>query len=144
MIPQEPAEGILMHRSYGDARLYTVACECGGGDHDQQIWIEADDAGVTVNTSTTQKTDWWTEHIEKRYDIDDDVMQWYDWFWKNVWNSFYRKVKLTWNIWFSGYVTYEANLMMTEQQALNYAETIKKAIADVKEFRQASKQKSST
>jgi hypothetical protein len=35
-----------------------------------------------------------------------------------------------------GYVEYEANIIMTEQQALNYAETLKKAIKDVSAFKQ--------
>ena len=36
-----------------------------------------------------------------------------------------------------GYVEYEASVIMTEQQALNYAETLRSAINDVKEFRSA-------
>jgi hypothetical protein len=34
-----------------------------------------------------------------------------------------------------GYIEYEGSIIMTEQQALNYAETLKKAIIDVKEFK---------
>jgi hypothetical protein len=35
-----------------------------------------------------------------------------------------------------GYVEYEASIIMSEQQALNYAETLKSAIIDVKQFRE--------
>jgi hypothetical protein len=34
-----------------------------------------------------------------------------------------------------GYVEYEASIIMTEQQALNYATTLLSAVDDVKEFR---------
>jgi len=135
MKAQTPAEGILLHRDYGDMKFYTVTCDCGCDKHSHQICVEADDSGVTVQTYTTQKTDWWTEGIGKRYDINNKIFQWYDWFWKDCWNSLCTRLRLTRDIWFKGYVKYEATLIMTEQQALNYAETLKRAVDDVKEFR---------
>ena len=38
-------------------------------------------------------------------------------------------------MWTKGYIKTESIVAMTEQQALNYADTIKSAIQDVKEFR---------
>ena len=135
MEAQTPAEGILLHRSFGDAKSYEVQCECGCGEHTHHVWVEADDSGVSVQTFVELKTDWWTENVEKRYDIDNDMLQWYDWFWKGVWNSLCTRVRLTKDIWLHGYVKYEATICMGRQQALNYSEVLKSAVADVDEFR---------
>ena len=135
MEAQTPAEGILLHRSFGDAKSYNVQCECGCGEHTHHVWIEADDSGVSVQTFVELKTNWWTENVEKRYDIDNDMLQWYDWFWKGVWNSLCTRVRLTKDIWLRGYVKYEATICMSRQQALNYSEVLKSAVVDVEEFR---------
>jgi hypothetical protein len=39
-------------------------------------------------------------------------------------------------VWTKGYVKCETVITMTEQQALNYAETLKSAVKDVKEFKE--------
>jgi hypothetical protein len=106
--PQTPAEGILKRGQWSDAMTYQVTCECHDADHDHNVWVEADDHRVTVTTYTTQKSQWWSLNR-----------------WQTIW------ILLT-----KGYVKYEANISMTEQQALNYAETLKKAIKDVKNFKQ--------
>jgi hypothetical protein len=107
MKAQIPAEGIYKHREWGDSVMYSVACECTDPTHQHDVWIEADDSGVTVTTYTQQKTKWWE----------------------------LNRFKIIWILLTKGYVEYEANIIMTEQQALNYAETLKKAIADVQKFR---------
>ena len=104
---QTPAEGILLHRDYGDAKMYTLTCECCTADHNHQIWIEADDIGVTVTTFTEQKTRWWA---------------------LNRW-------QIIWRLLTKGYVQYEASIIMSEQQALNYASALEKATVDVAAFR---------
>ena len=43
MKPQKPAQGIMLDRNWGDARSYTIACECGGREHYPQMWIEVGD-----------------------------------------------------------------------------------------------------
>lgn len=135
MIPQTPAEGILINHDYGNAKHYTVACDCTDSDHEHTIWIEADETGVTVMTCTKQSTNDWSEAVKKSYNIDNWYLQRFDWFWKGLINSLIIKLKLTYEIWFRGYVEYQAALIMSEQSALNYAETLKKAINDVQEFR---------
>lgn len=104
---QQPAEGILLHRDYGDAKMYTLACECSNPDCAHQVWIEADDSGVTVTTYTQQKTRWW------------DL----------------NRFKIIWRLLTRGYVEYEASIIMTEQQALNYARVLDRATVDVAAFR---------
>ena len=63
---------------------------------------------MTVTTYTTQKSQWWSLNR-----------------WQTIWRLLTK-----------GYVEYEANIIMTEQQALNYAETLKKAVKDVSAFKQ--------
>lgn len=104
---QTPAEGILIRKDYGQAKSYTVPCECCGSDCEHNVWVEADDCGVSVTTYTLQKTKWWELNR-----------------WQKIWTLLTR-----------GYIEYEASIIMSEQQALNYAETLKSAIIDVKEFR---------
>jgi len=103
-----PAVGILKRSDWGDAVTYQVVCECQDANHDHNIWVEADDAQVTVTTYTTQKSKWWSLNR-----------------WQTIW------ILLT-----KGYVEYESTLIMTEQQALNYAETLKTAIKQVKTFKE--------
>ena len=104
---QAPAEGVLKRSDWGDAITYQVVCECQDSDHDHNVWVEAADHRVTVTTYTTQKSKPWSQNR-----------------WQTIWTL------LT-----CGYVEYEANIIMTEQQAVNYAETLKKAVEDVKSFK---------
>ena len=100
--------------------------------------------GVNVNTYATVKTDYWTDNVKKRYDIDNPWLQEFDWFWKDLVNGIVIRLKLTWTVWTKGYVQAETTISMSEQQALNYAETLKSAINDVKMFKTDIKEKSVT
>jgi hypothetical protein len=111
MKAQTPAKGILLRKDWGDAKSYTVACECCGSDCAHNVWIEADETGVTVNTYTEQKTNFWS---------------------MNRW-------QLIWKLLTTGYVKYEASIIMSEQQAVNYADTLKSAVKDVKTFKKPTK-----
>ena len=125
-----------IHPNYGDIK---VTCSCGQPYHDHDIDVEADDTGVSVNIYTTMKTNYWTETVDMRYDIENVALQEAHWFVVNLINSTIRKLKLTWELWTTGAVTAETTIHMTEQQALNYAETLKSAAKDVKEFRDKQK-----
>jgi hypothetical protein len=107
MTPQTPAEGILLHKEYGDAKHYTVPCECCSTDCVHNVWVEADDTGVAVTTYTQQKTKWW------------ELNRW----------------QIIWRLLTKGYVEYEASIIMTRQQAINYAAVLTSAVADVETFR---------
>jgi len=111
MKAETPAEGILKRGQWGDAMTYQVTCECHDANHDHNVWIEADDHRVTVTTYTTQKSKWWSLNR-----------------WQTIWTLLTQ-----------GYVEHEANIIMTKQQALNYAETLKQAIKDVEKFREEKK-----
>jgi hypothetical protein len=107
METQQPAEGILLRKDYGDAKVYKSVCECGDCDHSHDLWIEAEDHGFTVTIYTQQKTKWWK------------------------WNRWQKM----WTLLTKGYIEYEASLIMSERQALNYANVLQLAVKDVKEFR---------
>jgi len=141
MKAQAPAEGIMMTGDYGNSKFYKVVCGCGQPDHDLDFEVEAEETGISVNTYVHAKTDYWSESVKKRYDIDTVWMQEWDWFWKDIWNGLVTRLKLTWTVWTKGYVKCETTVLMSEQQALNYAETIKSAINDVKAFNKASRAK---
>lgn len=109
--PQKPAEGILIRKDWGDAKSYLVTCECCGSDHEHHVWVEADETGVTVTTYTEQKTNWWSMTR-----------------WQHIWTLLTK-----------GYIKTEASIIMSEQQALNYSETLKSAVKDVKVFKKPTK-----
>jgi len=116
MKPQSVAEGVLLRKDYGDAKIYNIVCECGDCDHSHNVWVEAEDHGITVTIYTQQKTKWWQENR-----------------WKTMWTLLTK-----------GYVERESTLIMSEQQALNYANVLQSAVKDVKEFNKQRKEKSAT
>ena len=107
MKAQIPAEGILKTSDWGDSRVYKVVCNCGDDDHSHNVWVESDDHEVTVTVYTTVKTNFWSKTR-----------------WQHIWTLLSK-----------GYVDCETTVSMTEQQAINYAETLKSAVDDVKKFR---------
>lgn len=135
MKAQEPAEGILNRGDFGDSKFYQVVCGCGQEYHDHNVEVEAAETGVNVNIYVSPKTDYWSELVEKRYDIDSPWLQEVDWFVKDIINGLWTRIKLTWSIWVHGYIRTETTIALSEQQALNYAETLKKAIKDVQNFK---------
>ena len=137
MKAETPAQGIMKTNDFGDSKFYKVVCGCGQPDHDIDFEVEAADTGVNVNTYVTAKTDYWSEAVKKRYDIDNPWQQEFDWFWKDLWNGLVTRLKLTRTVWTKGYVQCETTIAMSEQQALNYAETLKSAIKDVKDFKKS-------
>jgi hypothetical protein len=137
MKSETPALGIMQTGDYGNSKFYKVVCGCGQPDHDIDFEVEAADTGVNVNTYVTVKSDYWSQTLTKRYDIDSPWLQELDWFWKDLFNGVVTRVKLTWTVWTKGYIKTESTIAMSEQQALNYAETLKKAIQDVKDFQKS-------
>ena len=135
MKPQIPALGIMKTNDFGDSKFYRVACSCSDTDHDIDFEVEADDSGIRVNTYVTTKTDYWNTTFRKRYDIDNQWLQQLDWTWKDLVNGLIGRVRLTWQVWTRGYIRTQVTAVMDQQQALNYAETIKSAIQDVKDFK---------
>jgi hypothetical protein len=106
MNAQIPAQGILINNDWGDAKAYEVVCGCGDHAHSHNVWVEAEDSYVTVTVYTTVKSDFWSK----------------------------TRFKQIWDLLVNGYVKYESSIIMSEQQAFNYAETLKSAVNDSKDF----------
>lgn len=111
---QKPAEGILKTTEWGNSKWYHIHCSCGSEDCAHEVNIEADDCDVQVHIYHNQHTKWWE---------------------KNRW-------KQIWQILTKGYAEMQTTIVMNEQTALNYAETLKAAMKDVKDFRDARPKKS--
>jgi flagellar hook-basal body complex protein FliE len=111
MKAQTPAEGIMKTNDWGDSKVYKVVCDCGQPDHEHTVWIEADEANVSVQIYVDVKSPFWSMN----------------------------RFKQIWILLTKGYLKHETVISMSKQQAINYAETLKKAVTDVEEFR---KQKS--
>lgn len=142
MKTEQPAEGILKRNDYGDSKWYQVVCGCGQEYHDHNFEVEADELGVNVNLYITVKSNYWGEVVEKHYDIDSPYLQEVDWFWKDLVNGIWNRLKVTWEVWTTGAVTAESTIAMSKQQALNYAETLKSAVKDVEAFEAQKKRNS--
>ena len=134
MKAEKPAEGILKRNDWGNSKWYQVVCGCGQDYHDHTFEVEADETGVNANLYITVKTDYWSELIEKRYDIDSPWLQEVDWFFKDLINGLWTRLRVTWELWTTGAVTTQSTISMSKQQALNYAETLKSAVKDVEDF----------
>ena len=111
MEAQAPAEGILKRHDWGDSKVYQIPCDCGDTDHIHNLWVEADECNVNVTIYVDVKTKWWSAN----------------------------RFKQIWTLLTKGYLQQETVLAMSQQQALNYAETLKQAIKDVEKFREENK-----
>jgi hypothetical protein len=107
MKAEKPAEGILKTNEWGDSKWYHVRCDCGSNDCSHELNVEADDIHVQVHIYSNHHTKWW----EKKR-------------WKQIWQILTQ-----------GYAEMQTTIVLNEQTALNYAETLKSAMKDVKDFR---------
>lgn len=104
---QKPAEGILLRNDFGNSKWYQVVCGCGQPDHEHTLEVESEDIGVNVNIYVNVKSPFWSLNR-----------------WRQMWELLTK-----------GYLQHETTITMSEQQALNYAETLKSAVQDVKDFK---------
>ena len=106
MEAQTPARGILQINDWGHSKMYKIECDCMNDSCAHVIDIEADQFDICVNIYSTPKTKWWSMGR-----------------WKQIWELLTK-----------GYLEYESTTIMKKQVALNYAETLKSAVADVEQF----------
>jgi hypothetical protein len=107
LTPEVPAKGILLVNEWGTSKMYKVVCECGNDDCTHTVDIEAEDTGVTVTIYTKTRTNFWSMNR-----------------WQHIWTLL-----------INGHVDFETNIHLSEQSALNYSETLKQAVYDVKNFK---------
>ena len=106
MKAEAPALGILKMNEWGHSKMYKIDCSCHNDSCSHVIDIEADSMDVTVTIYATPKTKWWSMNR-----------------WKQIWTLLTK-----------GYLEYETCICLDKQVALNYAETLKSAVADVEAF----------
>jgi hypothetical protein len=107
MKAEAAAEGVLKRSDWGDSKSYQVVCGCGDTDHDHNVWVESEDTGVSVVIYTTNTTHFWSKGR-----------------WRQMWELLTK-----------GYIKQEVSILMSEQQALNYANLLTQAVDDVKVFK---------
>ena len=141
--PQTPAVGIMQTHDWGESKMYTVECECGTEYDSIEFIVEADDLHITVSTYTTQTTSMWNDPFDTHcaFKIKNDWLSSLAYNAISFVNGLHRRVKLTAELWFKGYIKYHQTTILSEQAALNYAETLKSSIKDVKTFKQQRKKK---
>lgn len=105
--PERPAEGILKTSEWGDSKWYHIRCDCGSDECSHEVNVEADEVDVSVHIYVKNHTRWWEKNR-----------------WQQIWQILTR-----------GYAQMNTTIVLNEQTALNYAETLKYAINDVKQFR---------
>lgn len=108
MKAEAPAQGIMKTGSWGSSMSYKVACDCGQPDHEHNVWVEAEDTGINVIVYVNVKSPFWSMN----------------------------RFKQIWALLTKGYLQHETVITMSEQEALNYSETLKTAIQDAKDFRE--------
>jgi hypothetical protein len=108
MISETPAKGILKINDWGTSQMYKAVCSCGDDSCSHTIDIEADNE-VNITVYTTTRTNFWSKSR-----------------WLHIWRLLTK-----------GYTDFESTIVLDQQAALNYAETIKMAIKDVETFRKA-------
>lgn len=138
MTPQTPAEGVMLTRDFGDAKFFRVGCSCGDPDHDFTFEVEFDNENqcVTMHTWTTQKTDVWSEYLPQTSGCEVNSRFWSANYTVRKWfNECYRRITQAYKLLVHGYITFEQDIVMSEQQALNYANVIAQTISEIKATR---------
>jgi hypothetical protein len=141
LTPQMPAEGILVHRDFGDSKFYAILCECGNESDTITMEVEADESNVSINLWTKVKTDWWNKAWRERYDIENPILQKVHWSVVDLLNGVWHRIKLTHSIWVKGYYEMESWTVLTRQQAINLSNVLVTATDDVVKFREEFKAK---
>jgi len=134
---QVPAEGIMEICDYNSYKCYKVECNCGESTHSVTLDIESyDDGEIIVNHHVTETTDFWQDFFNQHasYRIKNPILFKLNFYSRGILNSLMHRLKLTWQVWISGSIKYHGSIVMSKQQALNYAETLKQAVYDVKDF----------
>jgi len=106
---QKPAMGVMQTHEWGDVKVYKITCDCGDNGHVHNLWVEADNTNVVVSINTQLKSNWYQ----------------------------FSRWKIIWTLMTKGFVDIEESVIMNEQQAYNYANTLLSAVNDVKEFKNA-------
>lgn len=130
MEAQKPAKGILEQTGGKDWKMYRVPCSC-GCDNQIDLMVEVDDYNVSANFYAETKTPYWRRRFETS-SVDD---QWLVYVVKEFANDWLNRFEIVWEALTKGYVKTEVTVMLSDQQCINFAETLKTAVEDLKKYR---------
>ena len=136
---QKPAVGISQTGEYGDSVFYAISCQCGSPECGLEfvVSVEATEWDVNVNTYFQLQTDRWPGLVASSAKYIDNSWLWsIDYELRRLINGLHNRISMTYQIWTTGYLKYSQTVIMSEQQALNYAGTLVSAIKDMKEIKQ--------
>lgn len=133
LTPETPAQGISKTGQYPGYESYQVPCICGNPDDTIEFAVENDDSEVTVSTYTLQRTPWWEDPFKRHqsFKIENELLFQINYYIRGFLNALSHRLKVTWSVWIRGYVEYSQTTIMKPQQALNYSETLRQAVANV-------------
>jgi len=134
MKAEQPAQGISKKAEFHEAVWYEVDCECGSHNHYHSLWVERDPETklVTVEITTEATTDFWTQRVPER--VNNLESPFVNWIWQTVAytvNETVRRAKLITGILFKGHITYDSTVLLTKQQAYNYAKALERSVKDL-------------
>ena len=126
---QPPAIGIMKIMDTNSCKGYKIDCDCHFDDHSITTFISSEYYDISMETYITAAVLWDNPYSFKTSSI---------WLYSIYYSiaarlySFYKKLKITKELWINGYVKYEHTILMNKQQAYNFAETIKQTIEELK------------
>jgi len=128
--PQEPAEGISLVKKYDTWRWYRIPCECGCDEKiDFSVEIEDPEYGaITAHVSSEVSTPYWRRTFDITYQE-----PWLVYVLKDKANGLINRFKICWEAITKGQVKMESYVLMSEQQAINLANTLTKAVDEMRE-----------
>jgi hypothetical protein len=107
---QKPAQGIMLQGEFSDSKNFKVECDCSSDDHAVYMWIE----------------------LQRDQDCPEVEVSFYVTTWtKEFWKNWPARLRAVYDILFKGVHKQEHHMILNQQSALNFAETIKQT---VKEF----------
>jgi hypothetical protein len=140
MKAQTPAEGIYKNAEFCDSVFYTVPCSCGSPDDEIEFSVEVDEFDIiSVNTYFTPKNAHWKKLVDEHSKFDSIFLWNLEYSIRSFINGLYQRLLVTYQVWTQGYIKTYSTTILSEQQALNYANVLKSAIADKQKFAQKRK-----
>lgn len=126
MEAQKPAKGIMERVSYSDGSFWrAVACQCGNDEHNHEISVEVDDFDVSVYMYVNTHTRYPHENYPS---LDDGCIKRARIGVSNFYRTMLHRIKCTWDIWFTGRIQYQADIILDKQQTINYSRTLQDAV----------------
>ena len=109
MIPQTPAQGIMLTGKYDDSQSYRINCECTDLSHTVDMWIE----------------------VQGDKDVNCVTLEFYVITQTPYWKKGFNRVKAAWDVLTKGYHESENHLILNKQAAVNLSTTISTAVKEL-------------